>query len=162
MRTEAGASIVGVLAPLLSAATQSANAALGASKFQTEYAAGQQLSRAAAIALALGESAQLVAAHTVTADTAPLGNREAEVAQLVAVGSSNKQIGVRLFISERTVDSHVRSILNKLGVNSRAQIAVWVRSANRQCLRRKIPYEHLSDRSRWQGEGIQPWHVAER
>ena len=54
-----------------------------------------------------------------------------QVAQLVAEGSSNKQIGTRLFISERTVDSHVRSILNKLGVNSRAQIAVWVRSANR-------------------------------
>jgi DNA-binding CsgD family transcriptional regulator len=131
VRTEAGASLIGVLAPLLSAGTQSANAALGASKFQSEYTAGQQLSRAAAIALALGESAQLVAASRDTADTAPLGNREAEVAQLVAAGSSNKQIGVRLFISERTVDSHVRSILNKLGVNSRAQIAVWVRSANR-------------------------------
>ena len=50
---------------------------------------------------------------------------------MVAAGSSNKQIGGRLFISERTVDSHVRSILNKLGVNSRAQIAVWVRSADR-------------------------------
>ena len=105
--------------------------ALGASKFQIEYAAGQQLSRAGAITLALGESAQPVAAHTDTADTAPLGSREAEVAQLVAEGSSNKQIGTRLFISERTVDSHVRSILNKLGVNSRAQIAVWVRSAGR-------------------------------
>jgi DNA-binding NarL/FixJ family response regulator len=89
------------------------------------------LGRAGAITLALGESAQLVAAHTVMADTAPLGKREAEVAQLLAEGSSNKQIGTRLFISERTVDSHVRSILNKLGVNSRAQIAVWVRSANR-------------------------------
>jgi predicted ATPase/DNA-binding CsgD family transcriptional regulator len=131
VRTEAGASLVGVLAPLLSASTQSAKAVLGASKFQTEYTAGQQLSRAAAVALALGESAQPVAAHTDIADTAPLGNREAEVAQLVAEGSSNKQIGARLFISERTVDSHVRSILNKLGVNSRAQIAVWVRSANR-------------------------------
>ena len=32
----------------------------------------------------------------------------------------------RLFISERTVDSHVRSILNKLGFNARAQIAGWV------------------------------------
>ena len=54
-----------------------------------------------------------------------------EGAQLIAEGSSNKEIGVRLFISERTVDSHVRSILNKLGVNTRAQIAVWVRSAKR-------------------------------
>lgn len=31
-----------------------------------------------------------------------------------------------LFISERTVDSHVRSILNKLGFSSRAQIAAWM------------------------------------
>ena len=58
----------------------------------------------------------------------PLAKREAEVARLVAEGLSNKQIGGRLFISERTVDSHVRSVLNKLGFNSRAQIAAWVRS----------------------------------
>ncbi|TME24996.1 MAG: helix-turn-helix transcriptional regulator, partial [Chloroflexi bacterium] len=63
--------------------------------------------------------------------TAPLGNREAEVAQLVAEGLSNKDIGARLFISERTVDSHIRSILNKLGFNSRAQVALWVGSG--QC-----------------------------
>jgi DNA-binding CsgD family transcriptional regulator len=39
-------------------------------------------------------------------------------------------MGARLFISERTVDSHVRNILNKLGFNSRAQIAGWMGSAN--------------------------------
>jgi DNA-binding NarL/FixJ family response regulator len=44
----------------------------------------------------------------------------------VAEGLSNKEIGARLFISERTVDSHVRNILNKLGFGSRAQIAGWV------------------------------------
>src|SRR5207244_3717480 len=55
-----------------------------------------------------------------------LGKREVEVARLVAEGLSNKRIGARLFISERTVDSHVRSILNKLGFNSRAQIAGWM------------------------------------
>jgi DNA-binding NarL/FixJ family response regulator len=54
-----------------------------------------------------------------------------QVAQLTADGLSNKQIGARLFISERTVDSHVRSILNKLGVNSRAQIASWIASGSR-------------------------------
>jgi len=52
------------------------------------------------------------------------------VARLVADGLTNKQIGVRLFISEKTVASHVGSILNKLGFNSRAQIAGWVGSAN--------------------------------
>jgi DNA-binding CsgD family transcriptional regulator len=51
-----------------------------------------------------------------------------QVARLVADGLSNKEIGARLLISEHTVDSHVRSILNKLGVNSRAQIAAWMPS----------------------------------
>jgi DNA-binding NarL/FixJ family response regulator len=51
------------------------------------------------------------------------------VARLVADGLSNKEIGAQLFISKRTVDSHVRSILNKLGLNTRAQIAGWVRSS---------------------------------
>jgi DNA-binding NarL/FixJ family response regulator len=46
--------------------------------------------------------------------------------RLVADGPNNKQIGARLFISERTVESHVHSILNKLGFNSRAQIAGWM------------------------------------
>jgi DNA-binding NarL/FixJ family response regulator len=55
-----------------------------------------------------------------------LRQREADVARLVADGLSNKEIGGRLFISERTVESHVRSIMNKLGFNSRAQIAGWM------------------------------------
>jgi DNA-binding CsgD family transcriptional regulator len=133
VRTGAGASIVGVLAALVSEARQSATAALGASKFQVEFTAGQHLNRGAAIALALGESAHAAAGTAAAdpADTAPLGNREAEVAPMVAEGLTNKQIGARLFISERTVESHVRSILNKLGFNSRAQIAAWVQSAGR-------------------------------
>ena len=59
-----------------------------------------------------------------------LAKRETEVARLVADGLSNKEIGSRLFISEHTVDSHVRSILNKLGCNSRAQVAAWMASSN--------------------------------
>jgi DNA-binding CsgD family transcriptional regulator len=48
----------------------------------------------------------------------------------VADGLTNKQIGARLFISEHTVDTHIRNILNKLGVNSRAQIAAWMASSS--------------------------------
>jgi DNA-binding NarL/FixJ family response regulator len=55
-----------------------------------------------------------------------LGQHETDVARLVADGLSNKEIGPRLFISESTVESQVRSIMNKLGFNSRAQIAGWI------------------------------------
>jgi DNA-binding NarL/FixJ family response regulator len=78
--------------------------------------------------LALGEPARAAAA-SADAATSPRAKREAEVAQLVADGLSNKQIGARLFISEHTVDTHVRHILNKLGFSSRAQIAAWMASA---------------------------------
>ena len=69
-------------------------------------------------------------ARSIDAGVGVLSKREADVAGLIADGLSNKQIGARLFISERTVDSHVRSILNKLGFSSRAQIARWVASAD--------------------------------
>ncbi|MDQ6900970.1 MAG: LuxR C-terminal-related transcriptional regulator [Candidatus Dormibacteraeota bacterium] len=55
-----------------------------------------------------------------------LSRREIQVAGLVREGLSNRAIAERLFISERTVEGHVASVLNKLGVNTRAQIAAWV------------------------------------
>jgi len=51
--------------------------------------------------------------------------RERQVATLIAQGYSNRQIGSALSIAERTAISHVEHIMNKLAVNSRAQIAVW-------------------------------------
>jgi non-specific serine/threonine protein kinase len=54
-----------------------------------------------------------------------LSRREREVALLVARGLTNRQIAEELVISEWTADSHVRHILAKLGVRSRAQVAAW-------------------------------------
>ncbi|HYT12957.1 MAG TPA: LuxR C-terminal-related transcriptional regulator [Candidatus Nitrosopolaris sp.] len=128
VRTGAGASVIAFLAPLLTRAEESAKAALGPKRFAAELQAGKNLNRDAAVGLALGEPAHAAPAKGDGAALELLGTRQAEVAQLIADGLTNKQIGARLFISERTVDSHVRSILNKLGVNSRTQIAAWVAS----------------------------------
>ena len=49
-----------------------------------------------------------------------LSPREREVLTLVAQGATNRAIASDLFISERTVESHVRRIFQKLGVTSRA------------------------------------------
>jgi non-specific serine/threonine protein kinase len=45
---------------------------------------------------------------------------------LVARGRTNRQIAEQLFIAERTVDTHVEHIRDKLDVHSRAEIAAWV------------------------------------
>lgn len=56
----------------------------------------------------------------------PLTKREAQVAELVAQGMSNKEIAATLVVSPRTVDGHVERMLAKLGFTSRTQIAAWV------------------------------------
>jgi DNA-binding CsgD family transcriptional regulator len=59
------------------------------------------------------------------AGVVPLTAREAEVAQLVAQGLTNRAVAERLVLSERTVEHHVRSVLSKLGFTNRAQVAAW-------------------------------------
>jgi DNA-binding CsgD family transcriptional regulator len=126
LRAEAGATINAGMAPALAQATTSVTAALGPSRFATEFQAGQQLSRDAAARLALGEAAPSTVAASDHGSAGVLRQRETDVARLVADGLSNKEIGARLFISERTVESHIRNIMNKLGFSSRAQIAGWM------------------------------------
>jgi pimeloyl-ACP methyl ester carboxylesterase/DNA-binding CsgD family transcriptional regulator len=58
-------------------------------------------------------------------EPAPLSRRELQVAQLVTLGLTNAEIGLRLAIRRRTVDAHLEHIRNKLGVTSRARIAAW-------------------------------------
>jgi DNA-binding CsgD family transcriptional regulator len=61
----------------------------------------------------------------------PLSPRESEVASLIALALSNRQIAERLVLSERTVESHVRNILAKLGFGTRTEIATWRMRADR-------------------------------
>jgi DNA-binding CsgD family transcriptional regulator len=58
---------------------------------------------------------------------AGLSARELEVVHLVAEGLANKAIAAQLHLSVRTVESHVRHVLTKAGLNNRTQLATWAR-----------------------------------
>ena len=109
------------------------------------WASGQALTSEAAVALALdapapsaampsgkgpaGENPALTVVGRYRVAAAPpssLTQREYEIAELVAGGLSNKAIAAELSISHTTAARHVANIMNKLGFNSRSQIAAWV------------------------------------
>lgn len=71
---------------------------------------------AAALALSL---------RTPASSAASLTPREREVITLVAEGRTNREIGKRLGVAERTARTHVSNILTKLGLASRTQAAMW-------------------------------------
>jgi DNA-binding CsgD family transcriptional regulator len=60
-----------------------------------------------------------------------LTRRQLEVAALVAAGLTNRQIAERLVITERSAESHVERIRDRLGFRSRSQIAAWFVSTGR-------------------------------
>jgi predicted ATPase/DNA-binding CsgD family transcriptional regulator len=82
---------------------------------------GSRLGVDDAIALAFGDS------RPSGISTDGMSVRELEVARLVAEGLTNKQIAVRLHLSVRTVESHVRNALMKAGLANRTQLATWAK-----------------------------------
>lgn len=59
---------------------------------------------------------------------AGLSPRETQIAELVSRGKTNKEIAAELFLSDRTVETHVSNIFVKLGVSSRAAVAAAIAS----------------------------------
>ena len=99
---------------------------IGDAAYANEFEIGAAMDHEEAVAYALGERTDVRAERDRTRiKGVVLGAREEEVGALVAQGLSNKEIAARMFLSVRTVETHVHHLLNKLGVNSRTQIAVW-------------------------------------
>ena len=69
--------------------------------------------------LVLGEFRRLAKA---SGPLQPLSDREREVLQYVARGHTYREIGEQLFISQKTVENHVRNILGKLHLNRRQEL----------------------------------------
>ena len=93
----------------------------GDAAFGAAFRSGAALSEEQVLALALERTPVEEAPEQV-----PLTKRELEVAHLVGCGLSNREMAEQLVISQRTVESHVESILRKLGFASRTQVAAWV------------------------------------
>jgi DNA-binding NarL/FixJ family response regulator len=127
LRAEIGAAVHPGMAPTLVEATRVATSSLGAGKFAAAYSDGREMTREAAVRLALREPSAAPAENASV-----LSRRETDVARLVAEGLSNKEIGTRLFVSERTVESHVRNTLVKLGFTTRTQVAAWLTKRERR------------------------------
>jgi DNA-binding CsgD family transcriptional regulator len=74
----------------------------------------------------LHERAKALAEALAGKAAGPLTRREREVAELVAQGLSNRGIAAAIHTSERTVETHVRHILEKLGLRNRTQVSAWL------------------------------------
>lgn len=100
--------------------------------FSTAWEEGRAFTEEQAIAYALEppllheqEVAQTTLRTAAKQDYGGLTEREQAVAALIAQGMSNREIAQELVVSERTAETHVGNILNKLGFTSRAQIRKW-------------------------------------
>jgi non-specific serine/threonine protein kinase len=101
-------------------ATAKCRTALGDERFEAAYRHGMAMSLAEAIALARDET------PAAASGPRPLTRREREIAALVARGMGNREIAEQLFLSKRTVDSHIEHIFSKLSFTSRTQLAGWI------------------------------------
>jgi non-specific serine/threonine protein kinase len=92
-----------------------ARAAMGSARFESAHRAGLGTTRDELVdyVLEVRPSGARVVVGPPQPSDGPLSRREMEVAELIADGATNEQAAARLFISERTVESHVASIFNK-------------------------------------------------
>ena len=99
-------------------------AALTEEEFAAARAEGRSMTLEEAVAYAVSPGAASKKRQNAQGN-GPLTRREHEIAVLVAQGLSNREIGNRLSIAERTAETHIGNILNKLSFHSRTQIAAW-------------------------------------
>ncbi len=115
LRRASGTKPKGPWSALLDEAVARVRADLGAAAARRATVAGEAFTTEQIIAYAL----------ETDPGPGPLTRREAEVAELVAAGLSNRQLASRLGIAERTVEAHLDNVRAKLDLRSRTQVAAW-------------------------------------
>jgi len=101
-------------------------AALGSDAFAALWAEGKSMRFEEIMECALSEPEP--ASESTRAEKEKFGGltaREREVAVLIAQGKSNREIAEAMTVGVKTIETYVTRILNKLGFDSRVQIATW-------------------------------------
>ena len=80
---------------------------------------------------AVGAYAQWLTQERVHLQT-QLASQERKILDLIAEGMTNRQIGERMFLAEKTVKNYVSTLLGKLGMERRTQAAVFGADARRE------------------------------
>ena len=100
---------------------------IGQKSFDAAYARGRAMTIDEGVAFAVEDKpARKPVTPVKFASDTELTPRQLEIARLIADDLTNRQIADRLFLSERTVETHITNMLNKLGLNSRVQLSRWI------------------------------------
>ena len=100
---------------------------IGQRSFDAAFARGHAMTMGEGVAFAVAdEQAPKPTSRVKAAPDTELTPRQLEIATLIAEDLTNRQIADRLFLSERTVETHVTNMLNKLGLSSRVQLSRWI------------------------------------
>jgi predicted ATPase/DNA-binding CsgD family transcriptional regulator len=100
---------------------------VGQKAFGTAFALGREMTIGEGVAFAVEDKQPPKSARPVAAASgSALTSRQLEIARLIADDLSNRQIADRLFLSERTIETHITNMLNKLGLSSRVQLSRWL------------------------------------
>jgi non-specific serine/threonine protein kinase len=100
---------------------------IGQKACDAAYARGRAMTIDEGVAFAVEDKPAPKPAPPVrSASDTVLSRRQLEIARLIADDLTNRQIADRLFLSERTVETHITNILNKLGLSSRVQLSRWI------------------------------------
>jgi DNA-binding CsgD family transcriptional regulator len=102
--------------------------AIGQKAFDAAFSRGRAMTIDEGVAFAVEGTTRLEPDRSVVHIEPPgaLTGRQLEIARLVADGLTNRQIAAQLFLSERTVETHITNILNRLGLGSRVQLSRWM------------------------------------